>query len=59
MYDKRDDFNFKIVYVPFNDGDFHHFPSYGGVYIRSLFSLRVFVLMLVTSTIEPNSCLLT
>ena len=32
IYDKRDDFNFKIVNFPFLDGDFSRSPSYS-VYI--------------------------
>ena len=32
IYDKRDDFNFEIVNVPFLDGDVSRSPSYG-VYI--------------------------
>ena len=32
IYDKRDDFNFEIVYFPFLDGDVPRSPSYG-VYI--------------------------
>ena len=35
IYDKRDDFNFEIVNVPFLDGDFPRSPSYG-VYISQL-----------------------
>ena len=35
IYDKRDDFNFKIVNFPFLDGDVPRFPSYG-VYISQL-----------------------
>ena len=34
-YDKRDDFNFKIVNFPFLDGDVPRVPSYG-VYISLL-----------------------
>ena len=29
MYDKRDDFNFEIVNLPFFDGDVPRSPSYG------------------------------
>ena len=32
IYDKRDDFDFDIVYFPFLDGDVPRLPSYG-VYI--------------------------
>ena len=35
LYDKRDDFNFKIVNFPFLDGDVPCSPSYG-VYISQL-----------------------
>ena len=35
IYDKRDDFDFDIVIVPFLDGDVPHFTSYG-VYIFQL-----------------------
>ena len=35
IYDKRDDFNFDIVNVPFHDGDVPQRPSYG-VYISQL-----------------------
>ena len=35
IYDKRDDFNFGIVNVPFLDGDVPRSPSYG-VYISQL-----------------------
>ena len=35
IYDKRDDFNFKIVNFPFLDGDVPRSPSYG-VYISQL-----------------------
>ena len=35
IYDKRDDFNFEIVYFPFLDGDVPQRPSYG-VYISQL-----------------------
>ena len=35
IYDKRDDFNFEIVYFPFLDGDVPRFCSYG-VYISQL-----------------------
>ena len=35
LYDKRDDFNFDIVYFPFLDGDVPQHPSYG-VYISQL-----------------------
>ena len=37
IYDKRDDFNFKIVNFPFLDGDVPRSPSYG-VYISQLIS---------------------
>ena len=53
IYDKRDDFNFEIVNAPFFDGDVPRSSSYG-VYIRSLFVFREYVLMLVTSTTETD-----
>ena len=37
MYDKRNDFNFEIVNIPFLDGDVPRIPSYG-VYISQLIS---------------------
>ena len=54
IYDKRDDFNFEIVNLPFIDGDVSRSPSYG-VYISQLIRFaRVCsnVLMLMTSTTE-------
>ena len=42
IYDKRDDFNFKIVIFPFLDGDVPRSASYG-VYISQLIRFaRVF-----------------
>ena len=42
IYDKRDDFNFEIVYFLFLDGDVPRSPSYG-VYISQLIRFaRVF-----------------
>ena len=35
IYDKRDDFNFEIVFFPFLDGDVPRYPSYG-LYIAQL-----------------------
>ena len=35
IYDRQDDFNFRIVNSPFLDGDVPHSPSYG-VYISQL-----------------------
>ena len=35
IYDRQDDFNFRIVNSPFLDGDVPHSPSYG-VYISKL-----------------------
>ena len=51
FYDKRDDFNFEIVNLPFHDRDVPRSPSYG-VYIFRLFVLLECVLMLMTSTTE-------
>ena len=36
IYDKRDDFNCEIVYLPFLDGDVPHPPPSYGVYISQL-----------------------
>ena len=36
IYDKRDDFDFDIVYFPFLDGDVPRHRSYYGVYISQL-----------------------
>ena len=53
IYDKRDVFCFEIFIFPFLDGDVSRSPS--SVYIfHSLFVLREYVLMLVTSTTETN-----
>ena len=53
IYDKRDDFSFEIFNFPFLDGDVSRSPS--SVYIfQSLFVLREYVLMIVTSTTETN-----
>ena len=49
IYDKRDDFNFEIVYFPFLDGYVPRSPSYG-VYISQL--IRFARIMLMTSTTE-------
>ena len=51
LYDKRDDFNFEIVNIPFLDGDDPRSPSYG-VYISKLIRFASCVLMLMTSTTE-------
>ena len=54
IYDKQDDFNFKIVNLPFLDGDVPRSSS-NGIYIYiflSLFVLLECVLMLMTSTTE-------
>ena len=37
IYDKQDDFNFEIVNLPFLDGNFPNFPSYGA-YISQAYS---------------------
>ena len=53
IYDKRDDFSFEIFIFPFLDGDVSR--SLSSVYIfHSLFVMREYVLMLVTSTTETN-----
>ena len=57
IYDKRDDFNLKIVNSPFLDGDVPRSPSYG-VYISQLIRLLECVLMLMTSTTETYLYLL-
>ena len=51
IYDKRDEFNCKIVHFPFLDGDVPRSPTYG-VYISQLIGMQENVLMLMTSTIE-------
>ena len=51
IYDKRDDFNFEIVKIPFLDGDVPRSPSYG-VYISQLIRLLECVLLLMISTTE-------
>ena len=55
IYDKRDDFDFDIVNVPFLDGDVPRRASYG-VYItfRNLLGLLESAIMLQTSTLEIN-----
>ena len=53
IYDKRDDFNFEIVNVPFLDGEAPH--SLSMLYtFRDLFVLQEYVLTLMTSTLETN-----
>ena len=52
IYDKRDDFDFKIVNFPFLDGDVPRSTSYG-VYINS-FVLLEHLAMLLTSTLAIN-----
>ena len=51
IYDKRDDFNFEIVNVPFLDGEVPRSLSMVCTF-RDLFVLQEYVLMLMTSTIE-------
>ena len=50
IYDKRDDFIFKIV-ISFLDGDVHRSPSYG-VYIPQLIRFARVFLILMTLTTE-------
>ena len=47
IYDKRDDFDFDIVYFPSLDGDVPRSASYG-VYFLNLFDLLEFQVMLMT-----------
>ena len=51
IYDKRNDFNFKILNLPFLDGYVPRSPSYG-IYISQLIRLQVCVLKLMTSITE-------
>ena len=51
IYDKLDDFNFKIFNFQFVDGDGSRSPSYG-VCICNLFISQEYVLMSMTSAIE-------
>ena len=51
IFDKRDDFNFKIVNVPFFDGEVPRSLSMVCTF-RDFFVLQEYVLMLMTSTIE-------
>ena len=55
IYDKRDDFNFDIVYFPFLDGDVPRCPSYGVYISLDLFALSEHLCMLLTSIIVTNS----
>ena len=48
IYDKRDDFDFKIVNFPFLDGDN---PTSYGVYISQLIRFVEHLAMLLTSTL--------
>ena len=52
VYDKRDDFDLKIVHFPFLDGDVPRSISYG-VYISWL-DLLEHLAMLLTSTLAKN-----
>ena len=49
IYDKQDDFNFKIVNFPFLDVDVPRSPSFGA-YISQLIRFARVCLMLMTST---------
>ena len=49
IYDKQDDFNFKIVNFPFPDVDVPRSPSFGA-YISQLIRFARVCLMLMTST---------
>ena len=51
IYDKRDDFNFDVVYFPFLDGDVPRSPSYG-VYISQLICFARVCSYVMTSTTE-------
>ena len=54
IYDKRDDFDFDIVNLPFLDGDVPRRTSYG-VYISQLirFARASSILMTLTAVIKP------
>ena len=51
IYDKRDNFNFKIVNFPFLDVNVLRSPFYG-VYISPLIRFQKCILMLMTSPTE-------
>ena len=53
IYDKRDDFEFEIVNLPFLDGDVPRSTSYG-VYSLDPFVLLEHLAMLLTSTLAIN-----
>ena len=53
FYDKRDDFDFKIVYFPFLDDDVPRMTSYG-VYISQLSDLLEHLATLQTSALAIN-----
>ena len=53
IYDKRDDFDFEIVILPFLDGDVPCSTSYG-VYISQPIVLLEHLAMLLTSTLAIN-----
>ena len=44
FYDKRDDFNFELVTIPFLNGDAPRSHSYSAYIYCSLFALREYVL---------------
>ena len=54
IYDKRDDFDFDLVNLPFLDGDVPRRPSYG-VYISQLIRLLEYVVMLMTLILVINA----
>ena len=54
IYDKRDDFDFDIVNLPFLDGHVPRRPSYG-VYISQLIRLLEYVVMLMTLILVINA----
>ena len=53
IYNKRDDFNFVNVNIPFVDGHAPRSTSYG-VYISQLTCLLEHLAMLLTSTLSKN-----
>ena len=55
IYDKRDDFNFDIVNLPFLDGDVPQRLSYGVYIYFNLFALPEHLRMLLNSIIVTNS----
>ena len=55
IYDKRDDFDFDIVYFPFLDGDVPRVPSYG-VYISQLIQFARVSVIWLTNARNKTDC---